>query len=343
MINLNKNNLIDIIKNRIECEGLGRIILITKFGSHLYGTNTENSDTDIFGVFVPNIEDILMNNIPKHISFSTSNHKRKNTKDDIDVVMVSLQYFLNELNKGDINMLATLFSMSNPDNIIFKDGFEFIFNNRHNLITRRVLKKGSFGYIFKQRNNLSKLDNEFKVLLSKLGGEITTIVGLSNKFTKNTKLFEIVDLLMEKFPDKLTIFETTNDNGSINKFLVVDDLMKFNFNDKVSNVLKKLNKRINLILSMDNLINSKRISNSFRLMEMIEEFLDTGDIKFPLKNREFLIKIKKGEFDTQELIKLMKTQIDRIKQKLDEREDLFVSKDVVKETQLKIVKHFLNC
>ena len=65
MINLNKNNLIDIIKNRIECEGLGRIILITKFGSHLYGTNTENSDTDIFGVFVPNIEDILMNNIPK--------------------------------------------------------------------------------------------------------------------------------------------------------------------------------------------------------------------------------------------------------------------------------------
>jgi hypothetical protein len=49
------------------------IILQMKHGSHLYGTNTPLSDLDIKGIFLPTIEQIFLNNIPKHI---TKNSKK---------------------------------------------------------------------------------------------------------------------------------------------------------------------------------------------------------------------------------------------------------------------------
>ena len=65
-----------------------------KFGSHLYGTNTEDSDADYKGVFLPTKKEILLNNIPKCRNFSTSNGLTKNNPNDLDEEIYSLHYFL---------------------------------------------------------------------------------------------------------------------------------------------------------------------------------------------------------------------------------------------------------
>ena len=48
-------------------DGLDRdqIICLMKFGSHLYGTNTTDSDTDYKGVYMPTKRQILLGKCPK--------------------------------------------------------------------------------------------------------------------------------------------------------------------------------------------------------------------------------------------------------------------------------------
>ena len=65
-----------------------------KFGSHLYGTNTDNSDVDYKGVFLPSKKEILLNEVPKCRSFSTNDGRKKNKPDDTDEEIYSLHYFL---------------------------------------------------------------------------------------------------------------------------------------------------------------------------------------------------------------------------------------------------------
>ncbi len=70
------------------------IIVKMKFGSHLYGTNTEDSDVDYKGVFLPSKEEMLLNCIPKCQSFSTNNNLGKNNPNDVDEDIYSLHYFI---------------------------------------------------------------------------------------------------------------------------------------------------------------------------------------------------------------------------------------------------------
>jgi predicted nucleotidyltransferase len=47
------------------------ILVDMVFGSHLYGTNSETSDRDYKGVFMPTREQILLQRIPHSINEST--------------------------------------------------------------------------------------------------------------------------------------------------------------------------------------------------------------------------------------------------------------------------------
>lgn len=71
-----------------------KLIVKMKFGSHLYGTSTEDSDVDYKGIFLPGKREILLNHIPKCRSFSTGNDLVKNSPDDVDEEIYSLHYFI---------------------------------------------------------------------------------------------------------------------------------------------------------------------------------------------------------------------------------------------------------
>jgi len=69
------------------------IIVKMKFGSHLYGTDSEDSDLDYKGVFLPSKGEILLGRIPKSYSNSTKKgNEERNTSDDIDTEIYSLHF-----------------------------------------------------------------------------------------------------------------------------------------------------------------------------------------------------------------------------------------------------------
>ena len=82
---------------------------ITKFGSILYGTYSDSSDQDIKGLYWPRIDDLILQKRVNSISFTTGNNYERNTKDDIDISLWSVQYWLELLYKGDTNAIDLFF------------------------------------------------------------------------------------------------------------------------------------------------------------------------------------------------------------------------------------------
>ena len=52
--------MIDKIIKQLKPLINGKLIYLSQYGSHLYGLNTENSDLDFRGVYVPTLEDIIL-------------------------------------------------------------------------------------------------------------------------------------------------------------------------------------------------------------------------------------------------------------------------------------------
>ena len=86
----------------------GEIILVTKFGSHLYGTNTPDSDEDYKGIYMPSTRDIALGKIPKSINLNSNKTNEKNSSDDVDIEMYSLHYFIELCCKGETVALDML-------------------------------------------------------------------------------------------------------------------------------------------------------------------------------------------------------------------------------------------
>ena len=78
-----------------------KILMKAVAGSHLFGTNTPESDMDYKGIYIPSKKDFLLSKVE-----STLNIKRdkevgaKNTKHDVDVELFTLQKFIQMKNKN---------------------------------------------------------------------------------------------------------------------------------------------------------------------------------------------------------------------------------------------------
>ena len=114
-------------------------------GSFLYGTQSDSSDKDYKGVFLPDLNDLILGKAPKHYTSSTRTNSEKNTKDDVDETYYSLHYFLDLVAKGDTNAIDILFSHTNKEAVIYIDPvFQEIINNIDKIITKNV--KAYLGY-----------------------------------------------------------------------------------------------------------------------------------------------------------------------------------------------------
>src|ERR1700720_4143670 len=87
------------------------LIVKMRFGSHLYGTDTPQSDLDLKGVYLPEACDILLQRVKATV---TSNRVRaleeKNFAGDIDSEIYSLQRYLDLLAEGQTVALDMLFA-----------------------------------------------------------------------------------------------------------------------------------------------------------------------------------------------------------------------------------------
>ena len=158
--------------------------MLCKFGSHLYGTNTPNSDVDLKGVFMPTKEQILLGNIPKSISFNSNPGHDKNGAGDIDCELYTLHYFMKLLCKGEMIALDCIHAPL--DNLIVNsDIWTEIHNMRQTFYTQEM--KAFMGYCLKQCSKYSCKGsrlNSAEILLKCL-----------NDFDGESKLSSVWDIL----------------------------------------------------------------------------------------------------------------------------------------------------
>ena len=128
---MNREDVVNKAKELVKPYGI--LVYLSKFGSKLYGTDTPESDEDYKGIYVPYQDMMILNTATHHVSYNTSDSNQKNTKDDIDIELKSVQTFLKELSRGDTGAFDLAFSYTNKDAVVYEDKLymRYFHNNIH--------------------------------------------------------------------------------------------------------------------------------------------------------------------------------------------------------------------
>lgn len=277
-------------------------------GSYLYGTNSETSDKDYKGVFIPNLDDLILAKAPKHYTSSTGSKNDKNTSDDIDETYYSLHYFLELAAKGDTNAIDMLFAYTNKEAVIeTSDVWNELIENMDKILTRNV--KAYLGYCKGQCIKYSvkgeKLNN-FKKFRDFCERHLYDIDKNGNKLALKDVLINlgyeeyIPKTQSEKIKfDRIDFGEHCYIITEWNKesFISISDV-RISLNDNISDakrkieeVIKSYGKRAENAAS-NNGADYKAISHCVRVLLQVEQLLTENKITFPLKEADFIKSIK---------------------------------------------------
>ena len=327
------------------------------FGSKLYGTDTELSDTDYKEVFIPSAEEILLGKYQDVISEGTGNSHSKNTNQDVDNDKYSLRKFLNLLIDGDTFALDLLHAYSNQDSIISvgnPEVWDFIYQNRSKFYTCNM--KSYLGYLRKQSakygvkgSRLAALRQVVEVL-----DNTENEVVLQGGKTLRVKVGEIRDTLpLNEFCD----FEEQNDldKGGVQTFYNVLG-RKFQMTISVEEMKKSIYKlwdeygeRARAAEANEG-IDYKALSHALRAGLQIKEIYSTGDLKFPLQDSKLVLEVKQGKYPFKEVQDMLEKVVEEVEVLAAKKQREGMPKsvnrkmwdDLLIQVHLKVVKNYLD-
>lgn len=288
-------------------------IVELSFGSHLYGTNTPQSDTDIKGIYIPEARDILLGRYAKTVSSTRPKREgERNTKDDVDTEFFSLDRYLELLMAGQTVALDMLFA---PDFANAHPITRTLYENRHKLLNKNVTS--FIGYTKQQASKYgikgSRLDalNNVETWLgalpprSRLGDHLKGIEELIAACTplvslEKTPLVRVVQIVSPIGP---------NERGLMPHLEVCGKM--YSFTTHVQNVYDQVHKKAlgygdrARMASVEGGIDWKALSHAVRVASEAIELLKTGHITFPCPNRELQLAIKTGKVKYAEVAELI--------------------------------------
>ena len=267
-----------------------KTIFRTKFGSHLYGTQTETSDTDFKSIYVPSASDILLQKVKGSLGDKKSKVEgEKNSSEDVDDESYSLQRYLGLLAEGQTVAIDMLFAPNPEISTCLWDNIKF---NKEKLLTT---KSAAFvGYVRTQANKYGirgsrvKAAKEASQLFStiysnnpqgKVGDFENLLVSLTGEFTNI--------VTKETTPGKFeTYFECCNRmvgfKNTLKEAAGIFTRIYENYGDRARKAENNEG------------IDWKALSHAVRVGNEAVELLKTGNIDFPLKNRAHILDIKLG-------------------------------------------------
>lgn len=264
------------------------ILVKMKFGSHLYGTDTPESDLDIKGVYMPSPDQIMMGEWPDVVSLSTNKSSDKNTAEDVDEEYYSIHKFMKMLMKGEVVALDILHA---PNDVIYQSSplWEELRVNSDLFNTSSMA--AFVGYAQKQAAKYgikgSRLNDAKEVL--------EWLDDLANCESPEAKI--------QAFPffslDHVEHLEQTSTGINQLKIcgLTIQGTMKVNYAaDIIRGYISKHGARAKLAAKNEG-IDWKAVSHAIRAAMELKEIYTKGKISFPLKEAVFLKKIKAGELD----------------------------------------------
>ncbi len=262
------------------------IIVKMKFGAHLYGTATPDSDVDYRGVFMPSKEQVLLGRIPGSFNYSTGDNESRNTKDDTDIEMYSLHHFMKLACEGQTVAMDMLHA---PEEMILKktDTWDSIVNNRQKFYTKNL--KSFIDYARRQAS-------KYGIKGSRINA-VSQVLEVLKKEDPSRKLREIWGSLpriehcydMSPGPNGVRQYQVCGKafQETVTAGYLIPILQKF---------YDEYGSRARLAAENKN-IDWKAVSHALRAAYQTREILTENTITFPLKNAEFLMEVKQGRLD----------------------------------------------
>ncbi len=264
------------------------------FGSHLYGTNTPESDTDYKGIFLPSKREIYLNKIPKSVNFNTKKESNvKNSNMDIDTEIYSLHYFLELACQGQTVALDMLHC---PKELLIESSetWKMIVSERHRFYTKNL--DAFVGYARKQAAKYgikgSRLNDAKRILDfldDKCNGNLTADISLKIKDVWDE--LPSGEFIIKHQPDVngIRMLEVCGRKIGETAYLYYAYNIVKKFYDNYGERAEKAAKNEG--------IDWKAVSHALRAAFQVRDILITGTISYPLKESAFLKKVKAGNLD----------------------------------------------
>ncbi len=302
-------NVVDTIKKDGH-----KILFVTQYGSYLYGTNTSSSDFDFKGVFLPSWKSVILGKAPKHYTYSTKKKNEvKNSKNDCDIQLLSLQHFLGKISKGEINAVDILFAPTNQDAVIYINPVykEQIFNRRKQFVSKDIT--AYLGYINNQASKYGMKGTRLGVVKELVNILDTKIIPVYADKLNTLRLGDIKQELFKYLPPN-NYWQPINGNSIVGGGWVLDkqyqDHLKIKlFYESLQNYYKKYGKRAELA-EQNQGVDWKALSHALRSTFQVKKLLLHGEFTFPFrgKERELLLNIKQGRLSFKEVEKIIESE-----------------------------------
>jgi len=274
-------------------------------GSHLYGTNTESSDIDQMGVFIPPIDYYfgLKKLDEVDLSIVSKDESGKNTSDAEDIKFYSLNKFVKLAMENNPNILSQLFV--NENNILYKNDIGQQLLDIKHLFPWKGLSQKYIGYAISQMHKMHIKVSNYDSLIEahKWLEEKMYVRGDETKYASSQLLAE---------------FRSTGIPGVkfYDHFATIGDI-NISLTDKISKVYNKVVGRMSKVGNREELYTKYGYDVKFgthllRLLLEGKELLTTGNLEYPLKDREFLQDIRKGKYTAEEVTTLGRDMIKEV-------------------------------
>lgn len=278
------------------------------FGSHLYGTNTPESDSDYKGVFLPSKRDVFLGEIKKSIPENTKKDcTAKNTCNDIDTEMYSLHYFLKMGCNGETAVLDMVHA---PSNMIISNSmiWQEIVKERHRFYTKNLT--ALIGYARRQAS-------KYGVKGSRLNDAKTVL-----NFCKGIEFGEVkLKSVWDSLPsgEHIFIHKATPKNNNLRMYEVCgrkisESCSISQLQDIIGKFYKAYGERARKAAS-DEGVDWKAVSHALRAAYQIKQILTENTITFPLERAELLREIKTGKWrfkHVQEILEALMVEVEEL-------------------------------
>ena len=289
-------------------------IAVMKFGSHVYGTNTETSDKDYKIVFLPSRDEILYGYIKETYTLNSKNGKNqgRNTKDDIDIEVISLKQYLKLLCQGQTMALDMLFTPN--EFFLIKDfTWDCILINKEKFISKSI--KPFIGYCKQQASKYGIKGSRVSTvrLVVELIGNLITLNGNQDKLKNHWETL-INSLNGKEYVEFTEDYMRQNPEYKVRMLSVCDRKVQEHITLKEAykiykHVFDEYGQRA-LLAEKEEGIDWKALSHAIRVCDEAIELLQTGNIVFPLKRKDLILNIKNGKLPYKEVSSIIENGIE---------------------------------
>lgn len=253
------------------------------FGSHLYGTDTPESDVDYKGVFLPSREQVLLGRIPEVVSSSTKKGSGKNTSADVDIEMFSLHRFIDMACQGQTVAIDMLHAPESfwrdatwvwPEIVVNRS--RFYTSNMSAFVQYARRQASKYGI---KGSRLADAKRVYDVLGSYSGVRVADI----------WKLLPVGGHIHKYESEKPWIYEVCGRK--------IQETVAISYaRDIIGKFIRNYGERARQAECNEG-VDWKAVSHALRAAYQVWQILVEGTITFPLDKAPYLKKVKAGELD----------------------------------------------